>query len=1152
MKKLIAFTLTLCMVLASVSGVSFSAPNPQGSLPGWSTSLTNLTVNYRENPLGIETDNLRFGWIMDSNVIGIAQSAYQIVVNEGAANGSVVWDSGTVNSGLSVAVPFGGNTSAFKTETRYYWTVTVTDVFGNRHAATSYFETGADWTNVDWITKDGYASNMYVLMFRTQEKVASNAAVASARLYITGLGTYYAYINGRAVQGEKSALLAPGWTDYTDYVNYQTYDVSSYITGNDIALAAYVGSGFYAGRNGGSQTGTFRNALNATTSLTERCLLAKLVIKYADGKTQEIVTSPDGNWQVSGRTPITGAQDGIGRNEYFDGRIAREFEGWNDVGFDYTSTSADWSGSAKMIYAGTGTLGKNLIGGDYGVAYEYKRLPWIKAYQYKDWVTTGSYPNFSIVDPGDIKPGELYFGGDSEYRTGEIDPDKMISYTQGDTITVKDGYTLVLDFGQNASGVPNMIVSGNTPGVVLNMYNGENVSDGNSQRGGIQAWNPNTMPYPKGVINYESGAGNGKQFRYTLAGDGKLEYYQAKFHFVGYRYLALKPTGGDVTIHSFESVTYSSVGKESGFVETSNPYMEKFLSASKWSQVGNFVSVPTDCPTREYNGWTGDINAFCETALYHFDSTATIQHFTEIMNKGYMKRGNYNTTMPTTSNGSPSCGWTDAAISVPWAYYMATGDTSQLRQCWPQIKSYVDGMNGRSEYGTTFRNAYNGGVNTAIGWGDHLGIYITSGRFLNCAYHLYDNVMLAKIGKLLGEDVSSYEAMIPVIKNYMIKRYIDADGNVLSRTAATDETTGGTVQRVSTIVDNAQTAVSWMIVLDIFDTDSQRDAMAANLAKSVYNKNGEVYANLAENIIAAGFLGVHKVLPALSKTGQTDAAFALATSTNRNSFMYGVAAPPVPATSIWEEWVTWGANPGEGYTGGSQNHYSYGASSAWLYEYMLGIAADESNPGYKHTILQPSITDRLDFANGSYESHYGVIKSGWTANGGALSAYNCVVPANTTATLFLPVKSVGNLKTVYGAEFQGMDTHNGVIVAEFELMSGGYDFTVDNGNVVVAYADQYIGPVLAEIRADEAILGVNTPASYTVSLMNVRGAGVVTLSFIADGRYLDLYDATALNGFSILDPLSWEYVGSQLWKGTVKLYYPGLVNVDGPLDVLRV
>ncbi|MCL2163808.1 MAG: hypothetical protein FWH55_05290 [Oscillospiraceae bacterium] len=97
-----------------------------------------------------------------------------------------------------------------------------------------------------------------------------------------------------------------------------------------------------------------------------------------------------------------------------------------------------------------------------------------------------------------------------------------------------------------------------------------------------------------------------------------------------------------------------------------------------------------------------------------------------------------------------------------------------------------------------------------------------------------------------------------------------------------------------------------------------------------------------------------------------------------------------------------------------------------------------------------------------------------------------------------------------------------------------------------------IDAVKAKISADAASVGLNTAASYTVSLENANGAGVITLSIIADGRYLDLTTATGLNGFSILEQLSWEYIGGQMWKGAVKLYCPGFVQSNNPLDVLKI
>ena len=78
------------------------------------------------------------------------------------------------------------------------------------------------------------------------------------------------------------------------------------------------------------------------------------------------------------------------------------------------------------------------------------------------------------------------------------------------------------------------------------------------------------------------------------------------------------------TFHSLTSVAVSSVGEETGFVETSNDLLNQFVSNSKWSQISNFNSVPTDCPQREYYGWSGDAQLFAESGMYHFDSARVL------------------------------------------------------------------------------------------------------------------------------------------------------------------------------------------------------------------------------------------------------------------------------------------------------------------------------------------------------------------------------------------------------------------------------------------------------------------------------------------------------------------------------------------------
>ena len=128
----------------------------------------------------------------------------------------------------------------------------------------------------------------------------------------------------------------------------------------------------------------------------------------------------------------------------------------------------------------------------------------------------------------------------------------------------------------------------------------------------------------------------------------------------------------------------------------------------------------------------------------------------------------------------------------------------------------------------------------------------------------------------------------------------------------------------------------------------------------------------------------------------------------------------------------------------SFNPFALGAVGQWMYEYQLGIKGGVQ--GYKHCILQPSAGDKYTSLAGDYESHYGLIHSEWTADGkGNILSYSATVPANTTATVYLPVQAeVKDGNSIPGAKFERFTTHNNVRVAEYSVDSWHYVFHVNS------------------------------------------------------------------------------------------------------------
>ena len=120
----------------------------------------------------------------------------------------------------------------------------------------------------------------------------------------------------------------------------------------------------------------------------------------------------------------------------------------------------------------------------------------------------------------------------------------------------------------------------------------------------------------------------------------------------------------------------------------------------------------------------------------------------------------------------------------------------------------------------------------------------------------------------------------------------------------------------------------------------------------------------------------------------------------------------------------------------SFNHYSFGAVAAWMYTHSLGIQRDETSPGYKHFILQPTPdpSGKISYAKGYVETMYGKISSEWIKQG-AKTTYRFRIPANTSAQVKLPLGKLlkGGVKA---------NTNGDRMI--FDLTAGDYEMIVES------------------------------------------------------------------------------------------------------------
>ena len=294
-----------------------------------STAPVKLTIDHLENPLGLDNGTPRFSWQHDNRGSEFRQTAWQVMVasslerlQEGDAD---IWDSGKIISSQSVHVPFEGE--PLLSAQQYFWKVRTwdeNDAAGD-FSRINHWEMGlldeSDW-HARWITAVESAGDVPPLLpapyFRKEFSLPSG--IKSARLYVSGLGYYEAFINGRKVGDH---VLDPVKTRYDRRVKYVTYDVNEYLMEGPNALGVVLGTGWYNQHT--REAWDFDQAPWRDSPK----MLCQLVITGTDGE-KTIVTS-DETWRQS-TGPIV--FDGVHNGETYDARL--EIDGWNEPGFDDT------------------------------------------------------------------------------------------------------------------------------------------------------------------------------------------------------------------------------------------------------------------------------------------------------------------------------------------------------------------------------------------------------------------------------------------------------------------------------------------------------------------------------------------------------------------------------------------------------------------------------------------------------------------------------------------------------------------------------------------------------------------------------------------------------------------------------------------------
>ena len=270
---------------------------------------------------------------------GLKQKAYCIKAalspDSLQAEDNLLWNTGKVYSDQSIHIPYEGQ--ELNSGQRVYWQVRVWDNHGNESvSAPACWEMGllsiAEW-QAQWITPAGenvLDRSTPCPYFRKSFHLET--PVDSARLYVSALGVFEVELNGEKVGDE---VLAPGWTNYHQRLQYRVYDVTSNLTSGENVIGSLVGDGWFRGHFGWWDNN--RNAYGDHLGL-----MVQMVIIYQDGTVETILS--DDTWKTA-TGPVLASD--IYNGETYDARL--EMPGWSSGGFD----DSKWASARLLDYPKT-------------------------------------------------------------------------------------------------------------------------------------------------------------------------------------------------------------------------------------------------------------------------------------------------------------------------------------------------------------------------------------------------------------------------------------------------------------------------------------------------------------------------------------------------------------------------------------------------------------------------------------------------------------------------------------------------------------------------------------------------------------------------------------------------------------------------------
>lgn len=855
-----------------------------------------LQCNDKTNPTNIDSKTPKLSWQIDSKNKDIQQTSYQIIVADNISsikrNKGNVWESGIVESSETVQVPYRGTT--LKSTETYYWRVKIRDNknHSSRWSAINSWQMGllqhADWAGAKWIAFQEMEDSLRIL------------------------------------PGEEFVKGQPkGTINDTLPLFRKTFSITKKIKKATVFIS---GLGHFELSLNGKKIGDHfldpgwvnykKQALYVSFDVTRNLHRGENAIGVILGNGFYYIP------QVKHRYKKLLVQYGYPK------MITRLLIEYRDGSYQNIISDKSWKAAASPI-----TFSSIYGGEDYNAGLALKNWNRIN-FNDKAWIPV------KLVD------------GPPALDAQAADPVKVENKFAPKEILKLNDSSWVYDLGQNASGIPEIMVKG--------------------KRGDAITLIPSELLHNDSSTN-QNATGKPYLLHYVLKGDG-IEVWHPLFTYYGFRYVQVNgvvPKGKEnphqlPVLENLRGLHISNDAKQVGSFSCSNELFNRTFNLINWSVKNNMVSLFTDCPHREKLGWLEELHLMGNSVHYNFQVHNLLKKSVEDMKLAQTPNGLVPEIAPEytvfTYGGDmfrDSPEWGSSSIIIPWYLYRWYGDSTVLATSYSMMKRYADYLLKKSNnYILTegLGDWYDLGPNPP-------GVsQLTPKGLTATAIYFYDLNILKQTATLLHKpnDVALFGRLADKVKQAFNEKFYNPQKKEYG--------------------SGSQTS----------------NAMALYMQLVPENLKPYVLKNLVDSIVAnhyaltAGDIGYRYVLKVLEDAGRSDIIYKMNNRSDVPGYGYQLAKG---ATSLTESWQ---ALPSV-----SNDHFMLGHLMEWFYSGLAGIQQAGNSIAYKQIIIHPNIVGDIDWVKASYQSPHGLIQSNWKKVGTQF-VLDVIIPPNTTAKIYLP------------------------------------------------------------------------------------------------------------------------------------------------------